>query len=119
MGGRAPEGEGAVEAISTEPPPGRFAYRFEGADHGSSVSFFLTSPEPGMGPGLHRHPYDETHILEEGRATFTVDGEQIELEAGQAIVVPAGAAHTLVNSGDGPMRLVSIHPAPRMEQEWL
>ena len=111
--------QGPPEPISTEAPPGRFAHRFEGADHGSSVSFFVSSPEPGMGPRLHRHPYDETHVLEEGHATFTVEGEEIALEAGQAIVVPAGAAHTLVNSGDGPMRLVSIHPRPRMEQEDL
>ena len=107
------------EPISTAPAHGRFAHRFEGADHGSSISFFVSNPEPGMGPVLHRHPYDETHVLEVGRATFTVEGEEIELEAGHAIVVPAGAAHTLVNSGDGPMRLVSIHPRPRMEQEDL
>ncbi len=109
----------APKPIPSEPAEGRFAFRFEGADHGSSVSFFVSNPEPGMGPGLHRHPYDETHILEEGHATFTVDGASVELEAGHSLVVPAGAAHTLVNSGDGPMRLVSIHPAERMEQEWL
>ena len=108
----------APEPIPTEPQPGRFAYRFEGADHGASVSFFVSNPEPGMGPSPHTHPYDETHILEEGKATFTVDGKEIELEAGQALVVPARAVHTLVNSGDGPLRLISIHPAPRMEQEY-
>ncbi len=106
------------EPIPTEPQPGRFAYRFEGADHGASVSFFVSNPEPGMGPSLHTHPYDETHILEEGKATYTVDGKEIELDAGQALVVPARAVHTLVNSGDGPLRLISIHPAPRMEQEY-
>ncbi len=37
------------EPILTEPPPGRFASRFEGADHGSSVSFFVSiHPRPRM-----------------------------------------------------------------------
>lgn len=92
---------------------------FEGADHGSSVSFFLSRHPPGEGPGLHRHPYEETFVLEEGRVTFTVDGETIEAEPGQIVVVPAGAAHRFVCSGDGPLRMVSIHPAERVQQEWL
>jgi quercetin dioxygenase-like cupin family protein len=36
---------------------------FEGEPHGSGVSFFLVSNEPGQGPDLHRHPYSETGIV--------------------------------------------------------
>jgi hypothetical protein len=32
----------------------------EGADHGSTISVSLDDSEPGRGPRLHRHPYDET-----------------------------------------------------------
>ena len=41
--------------------------RFEGADHGSGVSFFLARTPPGRGPRLHRHPYEETFVVHEGR----------------------------------------------------
>ena len=105
--------------VPTPLPAGRVAFRFEGADHGAAVSFYVSRPGPGQGPVLHRHPYEETFILEEGRAEFTVDGDTVEVEAGHALVVPAGAAHRFVNSGDVPLRMVSIHPAERMVQEDL
>jgi quercetin dioxygenase-like cupin family protein len=100
-------------------PGSETASRFEGADHGATVSFFLTRHPPGTGPGLHRHPYEETFIVQEGSATFTVDGETIEAEAGHIVVVPAGAAHRFVSSGEGVLRQVTIHPSGRMIQEWL
>jgi quercetin dioxygenase-like cupin family protein len=103
----------------TDLPGGKRAWKFEGTNYGSSVSFFISHHQPGQGPRLHRHPYEETFILEEGTVTFTVDGETVEARAGEIVVVPAGAAHKFVNSGDGALRQVSIHPAPQMVQEWL
>jgi quercetin dioxygenase-like cupin family protein len=97
--------------------PGNLIGRFEGRDHGSSVSFFVGSFPPGTGPGLHRHPYDETFIVEAGNATFTIAGETVELAAGQIEVVPAGTPHKFV-SGEG-FRLISITPADHMMQEDL
>ena len=97
--------------------PGNLIGRFEGRDHGSSVSFFIGTFEEGTGPRLHRHPYDETFIVEAGSATFTIAGETTELRAGQIAVVPAETPHKFV-SGEG-FRLISITPADRMAQEDL
>jgi quercetin dioxygenase-like cupin family protein len=97
--------------------PGNLVGRFEGRDHGSSVSFFVGEFPPGTGPSLHRHPYDETFILEAGSATFTLGDETLELGAGKIVVVPAGAPHKFI-SGEG-FRMVSISPADHMEQEDL
>lgn len=93
--------------------------RFEGKDHGSSVSFYLTRVGPGHSVALHRHPYDETFIVEEGTATFSVGGENVEAHAGQIVVVPAGTAHGFTNAGDGELRQVSIHASAVMVQEEL
>ena len=100
-------------------PGSESASRFEGRDHGAAVSFFISRFRPGSGPGLHRHPYEETFIIEEGTATFTIDGEEIVADAGEIIVVPAGAAHSFVNSGEEPLRQLSIHPSDHFVQEWL
>ena len=100
-------------------PSSETASRFEGRDHGSSVSFFLSRHPPGAGVSLHRHPYEETFILQEGTATFTVDDETIKVEPGQILIVPAGAAHGFVNTGEEPLRQVSIHPSDHFVQEWL
>ena len=100
-------------------PGSERASKFEGRDYGSTVSFFLSRHGPGEGPGLHRHPYEETFIVQEGSVTFTVDGESIESGPGDIVVVPAEAAHKFTNSGDAPLGMVSIHPAAEMQQEWL
>jgi quercetin dioxygenase-like cupin family protein len=97
--------------------PGNLIGRFEGREHGSSVSFFIGTFPPGTGPGLHRHPYDETFIVEAGSAAFTIGDEEVELAAGQIAIVPANTAHKFV-SGEG-FRLISISPADHMTQEDL
>ena len=97
--------------------PGNLIGRFEGREHGSSVSFFIGTFPPGTGPGLHRHPYDETFVVEAGSATFTIDDEEVELAAGQIAIVPANTPHKFV-SGEG-FRLISISPSDHMIQEDL
>lgn len=96
------------------PQPGR-SPRFEGHEHGASVSFFVVDLPEGRGPGPHRHPYEETFVILSGSASFTVDGETVEAGTGTIVVVPAGAVHGFAAGRDG-MRSVNIHGSPRMEQ---
>ena len=99
-------------------PGNDVARRFEGADQGAGLSFFIGRFPPGAGPRLHRHDYEETFVIDGGGATFTVDGEAIEAGAGQVVIVPAGAAHSFVSGEDG-FRFLSLQPVARMAQEWL
>jgi quercetin dioxygenase-like cupin family protein len=108
-----------VKVLNADDLPGKLAARFEGKDHGSSISMFVGAFPPGTGPGLHHHPYDETFLIQEGVATFTVDGDEIVASAGQIVVVPAGAVHAFVSSGEGVMRQMSIHPSAHMVQEFI
>jgi len=95
------------------------AHLFEGTEHGAPVSFFLLRSRPGAGPGLHRHPYVETFVVEEGEATFTVGEQTIVVRGGEIVVAPADVPHSFVNSGSGVLRSVNIHPVPVMQTEWL
>ena len=97
--------------------PGNLVGRFEGREHGSSVSFFIGTFDAGTGPGLHTHPYDETFIVEAGSATFTIGDDEVEIGAGQIAVVPAATPHKFV-SGEG-FRLISISPSDHMIQRRL
>jgi quercetin dioxygenase-like cupin family protein len=108
-----------TDVIRLSDLPGRRAARFEGAEHGSSVSLFVGTWPPGTGPGPHHHPYDETFVIESGEATFSVDGADTVAEAGTVVVVPAEAVHSFVSSGDGEMRQLSIHPRERMETTFV
>jgi quercetin dioxygenase-like cupin family protein len=100
-------------------PGSERARRFEGRDHGARVSFFISTHAPGEGPRLHRHPYEETFILQAGTATFTIGDETIVGEPGHVLIVPPNTPHKFVNSGDTRLQQVSIHSAPEMSQEWL
>jgi mannose-6-phosphate isomerase-like protein (cupin superfamily) len=100
-------------------PGGENARRFDGHEHGAGVSFFLSHNRPGSGPELHRHPYEETFIVEDGNVRFTVGDETIDATAGDIVVVPAETPHKFVNAGTEPLRQINIHPVARMETEWL
>jgi mannose-6-phosphate isomerase-like protein (cupin superfamily) len=93
---------------------------FVGADHGGvAVSFILDRSQPGRGPALHRHPYDEVWILDEGHASFTAGDRSLTAGPGSVVVVPADTPHRFTNTGTTPLRMVCIHLRDRMETEWL
>ena len=92
---------------------------FIGREHGAQVSFFITSHRRGEGPDAHRHPYEETFVVQEGATEFTVDGATVELQAGTVVVVPADAVHSFKAASDGITRQVNIHPVPEMVTEWI
>ena len=103
-----------------ELPLSNIAREFVGDDHGGVgiCAIFVDAP-PGRGPSLHRHPYVEVLITQEGRATFYLGDEEREVGAGEMVVVPAGQWHGFVNSGEGPLRQIDIHLSSGFETEWL
>ena len=103
-----------------ELPLSNIAREFVGDDHGGVglCAIFVDAP-PGRGPSLHRHPYVEVLITQEGRATFYLGDEEREVGAGEMVVVAAGQWHGFVNSGDGPLRQIDIHLSSGFETEWL
>ena len=96
------------------------SHEFVGADYGEvPFSIIVVHSQPGVGPKLHRHPYAEVFVVEQGEATFQIGEERIVVPAGHVVVSPSGEAHGFVNSGTGELRLVSIHAAGRFNTEWL
>ena len=93
---------------------------FEGYEHGgTAISMIFVDSEPGRGPSLHRHDYDEVFIVQEGQATMTAGDKEIVATAGDIVVVPAGMPHAFVNSGEGRLRQIDVHVSPRYVTEWL
>jgi mannose-6-phosphate isomerase-like protein (cupin superfamily) len=90
-----------------------------GADHGATISLILDHSEPGQGPRLHRHPYDETWVVEEGNLTFQLGDERVRVGSKAIVIVPPGVPHKFTNEGPGRSRLVCIHASPTMSTEWL
>ena len=49
-------------------------YEFEGKQYGdTNISFIWVDMPPGDSIRLHKHPYEEVFIIQEGVVTFTVD----------------------------------------------
>jgi mannose-6-phosphate isomerase-like protein (cupin superfamily) len=90
-----------------------------GADHGATVSLILDNSEPGHGPRLHRHPYDETWVVQEGNLTFQLGDERIRVGVGDIIIAPPEVPHKFTNDGPGRSSMVCIHANPVMVTEWL
>ncbi len=114
-------GEDIVRAINRdELQHGGSSYAFQGHRFGDvNISFYWTDAPPQAGPPLHLHPYEEVFIVQEGQATFTVGADAIEARAPQVLVVPPRTPHKFVNSGEGPLRQISIHASGVMQQQDL
>lgn len=91
----------------------------KGEDHGATTSLILDRSEPGQGPRLHKHPYDETWVVIAGSLTFEAGPDQFEAGPGDIVVVPPDTPHRFINSGSEPSDLVCIHASPRFVTEWL
>lgn len=95
-------------------------YEFEGIRHqDTEVSFIWVDMSPGGTIRLHKHPYKEIFIIQEGVATFIVDTTTIEVHAGQIVIVPAGVPHKFMNLGDGQLKQIDIHVSKKFITEWL
>jgi mannose-6-phosphate isomerase-like protein (cupin superfamily) len=91
-----------------------------GADHGGAgVCVIFVDNQPGRGPALHKHPYEEVFITLEGEATFTAGGEQIVAGPDDVVIVPGETPHGFTNTGDGRLRMINIHVSPVFETEYL
>ena len=90
-----------------------------GADHGATICLILDESEPGRGPRLHRHAYDETWVVIEGNLTFHAGEEQLQAGPGDIVIVPPGEPHKFTNDGPGRSKLVCIHANPTFVTEWL
>lgn len=72
--------------------------------------------EPGTGPPLHVHPYDEIFVVQQGMARFFVGDEVIDAEAGDVVLGPAAVPHRFINLGPGRLQTLDIHQSPRWIQ---
>ena len=71
--------------------PGFSQVIFRGIDR--MIGFSQIGPEkPDSEP--HTHPYEQVNMLVEGRLDFLVDGEIVELEPYDTLVIPPEIPHT-------------------------
>ena len=80
---------------------------------GKNLQLVLMALKPGQDIGLETHKtHDQFFRIERGKGEVLIDGETHKVKAGDAMVVPAGAAHNLKNTGKKRMRLYTLYGPP-------
>jgi mannose-6-phosphate isomerase-like protein (cupin superfamily) len=80
---------------------------------GKNLQLVLMTLQPGEEIGEEVHEdRDQFFRIEEGRGTVYIDGTPNQVEDDFAVIVPAGARHNVVASGDQPLKLYTIYGPP-------
>jgi|SRR5262245_34690402 mannose-6-phosphate isomerase-like protein (cupin superfamily) len=79
----------------------------------AQLDLYCLSPGQEQKPHTHADQ-DKIYFVLEGRGRIVLDNREEMIEAGEAVVAPAGAAHGLANAGTTPLlALVVVTPPPR------
>ena len=80
---------------------------------GHHSQLVLMSLLPGEEIGMEVHPdNDQFFRFDQGEGKVIVDGNEYEVKDGDAVLVPAGASHNVINTGSEPLRFYTIYSPP-------
>ncbi|HZO50559.1 MAG TPA: cupin domain-containing protein [Gaiellaceae bacterium] len=88
--------------------------------HTSAQSLAEATLEPGQATRRHVHRRsEEIYLVLEGGGRMEVDGEERDVAAGDAILIPPGAWHTLAAGDEGARLLCCCSPPYTHEDTYL
>lgn len=80
---------------------------------GEHSQLVLMSIESGDEIGNEVHELDQFIRVEAGTGKAVLNNEEeYDLEDGSAVLVPAGAWHNVINTGDAPLKIYSLYSPP-------
>jgi mannose-6-phosphate isomerase-like protein (cupin superfamily) len=72
----------------------------------------LMSLKPGEDIGAEIHKVDQFFRIEKGSGEALLNGARTPIQAGFAVLVPAGVNHNIVNTGEVPLKLYTLYAPP-------
>lgn len=83
---------------------------------GKNLQLVLMTIPPGQHLGAEIHAdNDQFFRVGQGRGEVQINGVRTPISDTSGIIVPAGALHDIVNTGDQPMRLHSFYAPPQRQ----
>jgi mannose-6-phosphate isomerase-like protein (cupin superfamily) len=79
---------------------------------GQHCQLVIMSLQPGEEIGAEVHTLDQFIRVEAGTGQATLDGARTAIRPGFAVVVPAGAAHNITNTGPDALKLYTLYAPP-------
>ena len=77
-----------------------------------SCQLVVMALKPGEEIGAEVHELDQFFRVEEGTGEAVLDGVRTPIQAGFAVLVPAGTRHNIVNTGGAPLKLYTLYAPP-------
>ncbi len=89
------------------------------ADEAQNITaIYDTSLEPGQGVSLHFHPdLEEIYYVLSGYGMMTIGDETKEIERYDVVYIPKTLPHTLNNTGNVPLRFVTLSVKVKEDKE--
>ena len=80
---------------------------------GKNIQLVLMSLKPGedIGEEVHKDR-DQFFRIEKGKGEVLIDGKRSKIKGDDAVLVPAGARHNIINTGEKPLRLYTLYGPP-------
>jgi mannose-6-phosphate isomerase-like protein (cupin superfamily) len=80
---------------------------------GKNLQLVLMAIQPGddIGEEVHKDR-DQFFRIEKGEGEILIDGNRSKIKSDDAMIVPAGARHNVVNTGDKPLQLYTLYAPP-------
>jgi mannose-6-phosphate isomerase-like protein (cupin superfamily) len=78
--------------------------------HHSQLVLMALAPKEEIGAEVHK--LDQFFRVESGSGEAVLDGVRTPIRDGFAVLVPAGAKHNIVNTGDVPLKLYTLYAPP-------
>ena len=80
---------------------------------GKYLQLVLMALKPGEEIGEEVHAdHDQFFRVEKGKGEVVIDGTRTKIKSDDAIIVPAGARHNVVNTSDKPLKLYTLYGPP-------
>lgn len=80
---------------------------------GRNLQLVLMAIQPGDEIGEEVHSdRDQFFRVEKGKGAVSIDGNRSKVKGDDAIIVPAGARHNIINTGDKPLLLYTLYAPP-------
>ncbi len=80
---------------------------------GKNLQLVLMAIQPGdeIGEEVHEDR-DQFFRFEAGEGEVVIDGKCSKVKGDDAVIVPAGARHNVINTGDTPLQLYTLYAPP-------
>ena len=80
---------------------------------GKHLQLVLMALKPGEEIGEEVHSdHDQFFRVEKGKGEVLIDGVRTKIKSDDAIIVPAGARHNVINTGEKFLKLYTIYGPP-------